>query len=49
MVDRLVQIYEDNRLGVILLMNAGAILRVRSAALQTFADAIRLKRENNEG
>ena len=49
MVDRLVQIYEDNRLGVILLMNAGAIDRVRSAALQTFADAIRLKRENNEG
>ena len=49
MVDRLVQIYKENRLGVIRLMNAGAIDRVRSAAIRTFAEAFRLKRENEEG
>ncbi len=49
MVDRLVQTYGENRLGIIRLMNAGAIDRVRSAAVRTFANAFRLGKKHKKG
>ena len=48
-VDRLVQTYEENPLGIIRPMNAGAIDRVRSAAVRTFANAFRLRRTHQKG
>lgn len=48
-VDRLGQTYAANRVGVIRLMDAGAIDRVRSAAVRTFRKVFRLKRETEEG
>jgi hypothetical protein len=40
-LDRIMELYRENPLEVMALMNANSIERVKSAALRTFADASR--------
>jgi hypothetical protein len=45
LVERLSQVYEQNRFEVIMLMSANAIERVRTGALRAFADAFLIRRK----
>jgi len=41
--------YDDRRVAVMALLSANAIERVRTSALNTFSEAVRLRRRKNDG
>ena len=49
LVSRLAQIYQDNRVEVLMLMSANAIQRMRTGALRAFADAFVIKKKDTDG
>jgi Mn-dependent DtxR family transcriptional regulator len=49
LVDRLLEVYESNRIELMMLLSANAIERMRTGALHAFADAFVIGRRRKDG
>jgi Mn-dependent DtxR family transcriptional regulator len=49
LVDRLLEVYESNRIELMMLLSANAIERMRTGALRAFADAFVVGRKRKDG